>query len=107
MTVDPAVSLAIVKKELEDCREDSSQYGWKTTGPSEAQQTFSVEMKSPIDDERYIIEIKFDNYKEYPLLIEFIDPGNAERGFQAGGREGTDGEGRASGQISLEGIVWR
>jgi hypothetical protein len=37
-------------------------------------------MKSPIDKEVYIIEIKYDNYKESPLDIEFIDPVTGERG---------------------------
>ena len=37
-------------------------------------------MKSPIDNQEYILEIKFDNYKEWPLHIEFIDPITNERG---------------------------
>lgn len=31
-------------------------------------------MKSRIDDQSYILEVKFDNYKELPLHLEFIDP---------------------------------
>jgi hypothetical protein len=33
-------------------------------------------MKSPIDNQEYIIEIRFDSYKEIPLNIEFIEPNN-------------------------------
>lgn len=83
MTVDPSISLAIVKKELEDCREDSSVYGWEISEPDESTQTFTVKMRSPLDKEEYLIEIKFDNYKEYPLLIEFINPKTGERGVKS------------------------
>lgn len=31
-------------------------------------------MKSRIDDQEYILSVKFDNYKEWPPYLEFIDP---------------------------------
>lgn len=80
MTVDASISLSIVKKELEDCREDASAYGWEIDEPNEKDQTFTVKMKSPTDKEEYFIEMKFDNYKEYPLMIEFINPKTGEKG---------------------------
>ncbi len=80
MSVDPRTSLRIVRKELKDCEGDSKRFGWKISEIDEANQSFTVEMKSPVDNEVYIIEIKFDNYKEWPLLIEFVDPSTGEKG---------------------------
>jgi len=80
MSVDPRTSLNIVRKEVQDCREDSQRFGWDLSEVNEEAQTFTVKMKSPIDKEQYIIEFKFDNYKEWPLLIEFIDPKTGQRG---------------------------
>jgi hypothetical protein len=80
MPVDPRTSAAIVRKELEDCRADASLYHWEISQLDEEKQVFTVKMKSPIDNQEYVIEMKFDNYKEMPLLIEFIDPATGERG---------------------------
>jgi hypothetical protein len=91
LTVDPAVSLAVVKKELEECREDSSAYGWEIAEPKEAEQIVIVRMQSPLDKEQYVIELKFDNYKEYPLLIEFLEPRTGERGVKKAYPSNTDG----------------
>ena len=91
MTVDPAVSIVVVKKELEECGQDSFTYGWEVSNPNEAEQIVLVRMKSPVDAEQYVIELKFDNYKEYPLLIEFIDPRTGERGVKRAYPANTDG----------------
>ena len=72
MSVDPKISLAIVQKEIEECQEYAVAYGWKFSSIDDARQSFTVEMKA-IDEQIYLIEIKFDNYKELPLFIEFID----------------------------------
>lgn len=80
MSVDPKTSLNIVRKELKDCRDDSESYGWEISEIDTEKQTFTVKMKSPIDNEVYIIEVKFDNYKELPLFIEFIDPITGDKG---------------------------
>ena len=80
MSVDPKISLSIVKNELKVCHKDIERFGWEISEIDEINQTFKVKMKSPIDDQQYIMEIKFDNYKEWPLLIEFIDPVTGERG---------------------------
>lgn len=80
MTVDPVTSLLIIKNELANCDREAIKYGWKFSEINEKDQTFVVDMKSPVDSERYIIEIKFDNYKEWPLFIEFIDPHNGQKG---------------------------
>jgi hypothetical protein len=80
MTVDPRISLAIVKKELEDCEKAASLYHWVISPIDEANQLFTVKMRSPSDDQEYVIEIKFDNYNEIPPFIEFIDPTTGQRG---------------------------
>lgn len=90
MTVEPSISLSIVKKELEECRKDASAYGWEISEPDESNQTFTVKMKSSIDNEEYLIEIKFDNYKEYPLLIEFVNPKTGEKGTRNAYPSNTD-----------------
>jgi hypothetical protein len=90
LTVEPAISLTVVKKELEDCRQDASIYGWEISEINESTQTFSVKMRSPLDKEEYLIELKFDNYKEYPLLIEFINTKTGERGVRSAYPANTD-----------------
>jgi hypothetical protein len=73
VTVDPKVSLAYVLKEVDECSDDALRNHWEISPIDESTQTFTVKMKSPIDNQEYLIEIKFDNYKEMPLNIEFID----------------------------------
>jgi hypothetical protein len=78
--VDPDISLSIVKSELAECGEDAKRYGWIISEIDESNQLFSVSMQSPLDRQEYILEVKFDNYKELPLYLEFIDPVTNERG---------------------------
>jgi hypothetical protein len=78
--VDPAISLSIVKSELAACEEGAKRYGWIVSDIDVANQLFSVRMESPVDREQYILELKFDNYKEWPLYLEFVDPVTKERG---------------------------
>jgi hypothetical protein len=80
MSVDPGISVNLVRKELGDCQEDLERFGWEISDLDEKGQTFTVKMQSPIDNEQYQLEIKFDNYKEWPLHIEFIDPSSGEKG---------------------------
>lgn len=80
MAVDSRISLNIVRKELEDCQEDVLRNHWEISPIDEQNQLFTVKMKSPIDSQEYIIEVKFDNYKEWPLFIEFINTITGERG---------------------------
>ncbi len=80
MSVDRRISINIVRQEVQDCQEDSQRFGWEISETNEETQIFTVKMKSPIDNEQYVIEIRFDNYKEWPLLIEFIDPKTGQKG---------------------------
>jgi hypothetical protein len=80
MAVDPRISVTIVRKELEDCQKDAIRNHWEISSIDEQNQIFVVKMKSPIDSQEYIVAMKFDNYKQWPLFIEFIDPATSERG---------------------------
>lgn len=80
MTVDPNTSLRIVLKELEECQQEIEDYGWDVSEIDESSQSFTVKMRSPIDKEEYILEVGFENYKEWPPYLEFIDPETGEKG---------------------------
>lgn len=80
MSVDPRISLTIVQKELQECQKDAARFKWVISEIDERNQLFTIKMTSPSDGEEFIVEMKFDNYKEWPLLIEFIDSKNGERG---------------------------
>lgn len=80
MPVDKRISAGIVQQELDQCKEDAALYNWVILKIDEENQLFTVKMKSPKDQQEYIIEVKFDNYKEAPLYIEFIDPLTQQKG---------------------------
>lgn len=71
MIVDAEVSLAIIRKEIAECQ--TGNYGWSFSEIDEANLIFHVTMRGK-DDEPYIIQIKFDDYKHKPLLLDFVDP---------------------------------
>lgn len=80
MSVDPRISLGIIKAELAECEEKRVLFAWEFSPIDEATQTFMVTMKSPIDGEQYLLEVKFDDYREHPLLLEFVHPITKQRG---------------------------
>ena len=80
MAVDNSISIAIVRKEIADCGVDVDRYGWEFFEINEEGLSFTVKMFSPVDGEIYLIWIRFDNYKEWPLLIDFVDPLNGQEG---------------------------
>lgn len=80
MTVDPAVSLAIVKAELGIVVQRAPQFGWNLSHLDEATRTFTVEMTSTLDGQKYLVELRCDDYKEKPPFIEFIHPVTLQRG---------------------------
>lgn len=82
MSVDPQISLAIIKQEIEACQEDAIRYGWEFSPIAEKMQYFTVKIKSPVDNEIYILEVKFDDYRQIPLYLEFIDPNTGEKGVK-------------------------
>jgi hypothetical protein len=68
---------------LKDCEKVAVLYHWTISPIDKANQLFTVKMRSPIDEQQYIIEIKFDNYKEFPPFIEFVDPTTGQRGTKS------------------------
>jgi len=80
MSVSSSISLLKVKQEIEEISVFAGKCGWLISDIDEPTLTFRVKMTSPIDQENYIMEIKFDNYPEIPPLIEFIDPISDEKG---------------------------
>ena len=80
MTVPPSTSFLIAKKELEDARKDPSLQSITISNLDEKTLTFTVQMNSPVDNEQYLMDFLVDNYKEWPPLIEFIEPNTKNRG---------------------------
>jgi len=83
MSVDKTISLFQIRKEISECDQDTRNYGWIFSEINESAQQFSVEMSSLIDNEKYIIDIIFDNYREIPLLLEFVHPETKENGIKS------------------------
>ena len=81
MTVPPTTSLLIAQHEINDAKNNPVLKLVTFSEFNKEDLALTVEMQSKIDQERYILKIEFDNYKEWPLLLEFIDPST--------GREGT------------------
>jgi hypothetical protein len=69
-----AISLATVRKEIEDAMEYGEIYGWQINSASLDTGKFTVLIQSPVDQEKYLLEFVFDDYPEKPFLINFIHP---------------------------------
>jgi hypothetical protein len=80
LTVDPSITLSIIKQEIAECKSEPLLNDIEISNVNELEQSFNVKIISPIDNEVYKLIIKFDNYKEIPLLIEFVDPVTCEEG---------------------------
>jgi hypothetical protein len=80
MSVEKTISLLRIKKELEPCLSYGANCGWVFSEIDEPNQSFKIQMQSPIDEEKYHLEIVFNDYPEIPLLLEFIDPRSDEKG---------------------------
>jgi hypothetical protein len=99
MSVAKSISLARVRREMENCAEYAKNCGWVISEIDESNQVFSVKMTSPINlkppqeptvYEEFILEVRFDDYPEIPLLLEFIDPNTGERGSKNAYPKGMD-----------------
>lgn len=99
MSVAKSISLARVKRELENCAQYSKSCGWLISEIDEASQLFTVKMTSPVNlrpsgeppvYETFILEVRFDDYPEIPLLLEFLDPKTGERGSKSAYPKGKD-----------------
>ena len=80
MSTTASISLIRVRREIADCQEACKANGWTIFPIKEEDQSFAVSMCSPIDQEVYLMEFKFDNYPEWPYYIEFIHPETKTRG---------------------------
>ena len=79
MTLPPNIVNDIVCEELKKCTSLQSE-SFCISPYDEHSQVFTVHIKSKIDDEEYLLEVKCDNYNEYPPYLEFLDPITNERG---------------------------
>lgn len=80
MPVDQETSLRIIREELKPCYILAKKYGWDISEINKDELTFQVKMVSRVDQQIYLIEIKFDNYKSWPPYIEFIEYDTGKRG---------------------------
>ena len=80
MTVPSTTSLLIAQQELTYARSDPRLESVTLSELNKEALTLTAEMRSEIDQERYILKIQFDNYKEWPPLLEFIDPSTEQEG---------------------------
>ncbi len=80
MALDIQISKEYVLHELEEAKEILLSFGWGITHPEDG--VFIAKITSPVDSEKYILEGRYDNYKEYPILFDFIDPETNEKGTQ-------------------------
>jgi hypothetical protein len=67
------IALATIRAEIEDCAEHCEKFGWEISEIDVKTMSFTVKMESPIDHEIYLLWIEFQNYKEWPLFIEFME----------------------------------
>jgi hypothetical protein len=99
MSVAKSISLARVSRELENCAKYATNCGWLISEIEEPNQLFTVKMSSPINlkalphpavYEEFILEVRFDDYPEIPLLLEFIDRKSGTRGSKSAYPKGRD-----------------
>jgi hypothetical protein len=99
MSVAKSISLSRIKRELESCAEYAKNCGWLISEIDEPNQLFTVKMTSPVNlrplpsavvYEEFLLEVKFDDYPEIPLLLEFIDSRTGERGNKSAYPKGGD-----------------
>ncbi len=91
MAVDKNVTILTVKTELNKCQRDAERYGWEISTLDESLLLFKVKMVSPLDKEIFLVSFNCDNYKEWPLYIDFIDPVSGQEGIKNAYPLNTDG----------------
>ena len=80
MTIPPSTSFLIAQQEIADARSDPLLEPVTFSELDREALTLTVEMKSKIDKEKYILKISFENYNEWPPLFEFVDPATDKEG---------------------------
>jgi|GEM_PF-1297386 len=81
--MEKAISLAIMKKELEACYADATVYGWEFSPIDESNLTFRVRLLKTRDKETYTLTVQFDNYNQWPPLLDFINEETGEAGVKS------------------------
>jgi len=84
------VTKATVAQEYLEASEYGALYGWQFSPINESGLLFTVLLVSPVDQERYELEFRFDDYPEKPYLIEFLHSPSGQRGTQACYPKGAD-----------------
>ncbi len=94
MSVDKGISLLTIKGEIIACENDAKRYAWVFSEINEDSQSFTVKMQSSKTDDthngQYIVEVTFDNYREIPLFLEFIDSITGAKGVKTAYPKCTD-----------------
>jgi hypothetical protein len=84
------VVLATVEEQVGMAIEYGSAYGWDFSAIDEEHLRFTVLFQSPIDQEKYLLEVVFDDYPQKPLLLDFLHHETSERGFRKCWPKGND-----------------
>ncbi len=78
MPVDLQLSRQMIVEELQAAQAAASAFGWIIKFAQD-ELSFTVELKSSVDNEVYILELNCTDYKELPPHIEFILPTGEHR----------------------------
>lgn len=76
------ISLEIMKGEIANCAIDKDAYGWEFSEIDEGNLTFTVKLLKSKDGEVYKLTVQFDNYKQWPPLLDFIDEETGRAGVK-------------------------
>lgn len=78
MAVLVEMSRDIVSHELDVAKDLIGSFGWTIEPPKDG--VFIAKLVNPNDSQVYILECQYDNYKEWPILYDFVDPDSGEKG---------------------------
>lgn len=81
MAVAADVTRAHVEVEISQLESWANLHGWELVWDSTAL-LLTARMRSKVDGECYVIEMRLDDYRALPPLIEFVHPTLEERGTQ-------------------------
>jgi hypothetical protein len=73
------VTRTVVENQLTDVRELAKTNGWKVEADLEAP-TVKVRMRSPVDDEVYVVHLDCEEFDEKPPYVEMVHPETGEAG---------------------------
>lgn len=76
------ISLETMRQQVADCQADAQLYGWEFSEINESSLTFTVRLLKSRDGEVYKLHVQFDNYPQWPPLLDFIDEESGEIGVK-------------------------